>query len=1093
MASTSPNFTVPKFNIDKLEIKSDLNSNIITFSEFSNGTAISDQYANKGIIFSGDSPFITEDGSNSTAPVLSGSPRFNGAIEGKFVDPITHKPTTVNHFELDAGYFDNLSSTRLQWFNPSGDLIREVLDSEFGIQHFSIDDENIASFRIKIVSQEDAGYAIDNISFEIKPLTFNHKFNIDKITHTSETDVSNTFTIYFKDLEANSESTLEAICDDYTFFVEDSVTPKFKELDCTKDVAKKAFKLDFKIIQFPYNLEDATVSICTKDECKKIEDIKDFFVYGTNFDVGKDGFSFKNGDWNKFMLIEDKDISVGAYFCWKFDLCTDSQTSYSGSMFKLVDSLKGFMADKDKKGAIELIGYFSIEDYTKGYESRKRNFGGVCHGLAVSAVANFNNYKETSSWGSDLNLSKTKNEITSIFKNHWNNRGLETAKPFSKKVYSYDSSNNITDAFPSLGKIGYYYISQESFRGGNNWVGRHEKTIFDDVDDMNSFHKKQLEKNKVSSFRFSINHSDRDSGGHSIIATELIKYNGHSIYVLHDNNFVNTFSMLDFEDKFQLTNFIYEKSVSLENNGIYDAYKDFYQSDAYGSYSYSKFGAYTDKTDELFIYGKPDKLKSSNARLAKEAKSVNKTFDYAYPNHISITIIGGKLLKVTDKESQKEVILNPILARLEKDKGYLIDDLLITEFLLPKNSIYEIEFQKYKQYPAFEVYVKIPSDDGQVEIINYENIATNQDDRTLATLIVGNDNTEKSIRREGESDITPDYNESFDMKITSATFLKATVLNNGVKLSWNSPNNPTLQEVVIIRKENEKPTAITDGNEIYQGLAERYTDSSARSNTKYYYGVYAVAKNGDIADGNFIYVDTHQASLFGYVNDSNEDPIANVEVILKNSAGLVKKTINTEQTDKNGYFSFPNLPLGTYLLEFSHPNFSFSKNIITVELADKSMEVSQDAIGIPQLSINANRAMIIGSDEVISWDGINIEDGSSINIKLYRNNVWETLASNLEYSKHSLKWKVDEVSGTRARAKPLPESATLRIELTSNSGIAFEKKVYISELIASNNEEPTEPMEIKPIPTLSWWSMFFLMGMLGSTGFLRLRAKIPTL
>ena len=47
----------------------------ITFSEFATGTRITDQYIDKGIIFGGDSPFISPDGANPTSPVLAGSPR----------------------------------------------------------------------------------------------------------------------------------------------------------------------------------------------------------------------------------------------------------------------------------------------------------------------------------------------------------------------------------------------------------------------------------------------------------------------------------------------------------------------------------------------------------------------------------------------------------------------------------------------------------------------------------------------------------------------------------------------------------------------------------------------------------------------------------------------------------------------------------------------------------------------------------------------------------------------------------------------------------------------------------------------------------
>src|SRR5689334_14835306 len=59
----------------------------LTFSEFAVGTAITNQYQPQGILFGGDSPFITNDSASPTSPVLSGTPAFQGAIEGSFVDP----------------------------------------------------------------------------------------------------------------------------------------------------------------------------------------------------------------------------------------------------------------------------------------------------------------------------------------------------------------------------------------------------------------------------------------------------------------------------------------------------------------------------------------------------------------------------------------------------------------------------------------------------------------------------------------------------------------------------------------------------------------------------------------------------------------------------------------------------------------------------------------------------------------------------------------------------------------------------------------------------------------------------------------------
>jgi hypothetical protein len=136
----------------------------ITFSEFPFSTYITDQYANKGILFGGDSPFITSDGANPTSPVLSGSPLFRGAIEGIFVDPKDGKtPIIVQAVSMDAGYFDEMASTRIEWFDPKGNKLGQFTNSKYGIENFVLNTGNIASWRIEITKTEPAGYAIDNV------------------------------------------------------------------------------------------------------------------------------------------------------------------------------------------------------------------------------------------------------------------------------------------------------------------------------------------------------------------------------------------------------------------------------------------------------------------------------------------------------------------------------------------------------------------------------------------------------------------------------------------------------------------------------------------------------------------------------------------------------------------------------------------------------------------------------------------------------------------------------------------------------------------------------------------------------------------
>lgn len=145
---------------------SDETTDPITFDEFPIDTQITDQYSDRGIVFSGDTPFIALDGDTPTSPVLSGSPRFRGDIAGRFVDPTDGEtPVIVESFTFSAGYFNELASTRIEWFDPEGNRLGQRTNSKYGIEEFQISGGNIASWRISIIKTEPAGYAIDNFSF----------------------------------------------------------------------------------------------------------------------------------------------------------------------------------------------------------------------------------------------------------------------------------------------------------------------------------------------------------------------------------------------------------------------------------------------------------------------------------------------------------------------------------------------------------------------------------------------------------------------------------------------------------------------------------------------------------------------------------------------------------------------------------------------------------------------------------------------------------------------------------------------------------------------------------------------------------------
>ena len=135
----------------------------ITFDEFGLGTTITDDYADRGVVFTSD-VFTTTDGSNPTAPVLSGTPRFYGDIAARFTVPGSTTPTTVDGFSFDVGFIDDRNSVEIQYFDASGALVGSTRAQSFGINRIDVAYRGVASFTVKAVEYEAAGFAIDNLT-----------------------------------------------------------------------------------------------------------------------------------------------------------------------------------------------------------------------------------------------------------------------------------------------------------------------------------------------------------------------------------------------------------------------------------------------------------------------------------------------------------------------------------------------------------------------------------------------------------------------------------------------------------------------------------------------------------------------------------------------------------------------------------------------------------------------------------------------------------------------------------------------------------------------------------------------------------------
>lgn len=141
----------------------------ITFDEVPLGTAVTNQYASKGVIFAGSpGPVTALDGSNPTAPVLSPGPGYSGAVDISFVSPTkVSKAASASGVSFDIGYMNVLSGASISWYTAKGQLLGQMSTKDFGIVRVLID--AVALSRVHIDTTSDpAGAGIDNLEFNVR-------------------------------------------------------------------------------------------------------------------------------------------------------------------------------------------------------------------------------------------------------------------------------------------------------------------------------------------------------------------------------------------------------------------------------------------------------------------------------------------------------------------------------------------------------------------------------------------------------------------------------------------------------------------------------------------------------------------------------------------------------------------------------------------------------------------------------------------------------------------------------------------------------------------------------------------------------------
>ena len=136
----------------------------IRFDEYPVGTPLNTQYQSYGVWFSTLFPaFITTDGAQPGSPVASGTPRFEGPIVITIVDPVTGQPGLADGFKMDLGYINNPNSVEIAYYDAANNKLGAIRANAVGINGIDVPVRGVGRIDIMAVSQEDAGYSLDNL------------------------------------------------------------------------------------------------------------------------------------------------------------------------------------------------------------------------------------------------------------------------------------------------------------------------------------------------------------------------------------------------------------------------------------------------------------------------------------------------------------------------------------------------------------------------------------------------------------------------------------------------------------------------------------------------------------------------------------------------------------------------------------------------------------------------------------------------------------------------------------------------------------------------------------------------------------------
>ncbi len=538
--------------------------------------------------------------------------------------------------------------------------------------------------------------------------------------------------------------------------------------------------------------------------------LADFSIYGTTFDLREDAWSFANRSWR--YSISDQDT---LRYQKKTEEYVDDETQ-----------------QKNKNAGTRQEFRMSIGIDFKNLGITRGQANGQCYGLAASAIANFTHDDHSSNaWGTSSDIDSWDYEI----QHHWDkDHCLTPYKPFPKEV----NINSLTWKDASK-KIMYYFLSQPHYQNTiktENWVGKDIGTFsvsLENNEDENLLIKFLLKKGRPGLFNFSHNQGE---GGHSVMLAQILKWDDKTNYMLWDNEYPYRtennhgpyveWKVVSKDGKYYpQCKLLIMRGKNTEYNDVIYELKDRLVLLPCGN-------NYRPSQNIYNLWNEPCSGLLSDVSVSiktETAQSTEASVSYNTPDHIEVMFIGGTINGIYNQATEEKI--TPAFSdTLPAGQAIIQSTMGGTYHLihLPADAAYRIEAKKATDMPYAEVYASIPNPNGTVDKLHYDNIGFSETDATKFSFVVGRGNSDTTLRRTGGSDKSPDYAINLEMAITPPSEFAGLSSAGQIQLRWKNTSHPSLSLVKIVRKEGGFPASATDGVEIYSGLGETATDSTAQ-------------------------------------------------------------------------------------------------------------------------------------------------------------------------------------------------------------------------------------------------------------------------